>query len=335
MSRNRQVVRQWRLLRLVESSRMGKTGAELHRAVAEYGSVRTVYRDLEALQGAGFPLYQDDEGRWRLLTPSEGGPVIPIQPTEIIAMLLSEQIMESLRGSELGEPLIRLRSKLEATLAPRAREYVERLRGGLLATVPAPADYSGRRDEIERIERAIIETRRLRIVHFAPHRGESLERKVDPYGIWFVDGALYLIAFDHLRLDYRKFLVDRIREVELLSEPFEPDPSFDLQAYVGRGFRVWHGAVYRIVVEFEASLAHLPRERRFHRSQKLFPLPSGACRVVFEASGLPELAAWVASFGGRVRAVEPPELVEIILGLHQSGLRAHRPPGREPSGDPS
>ena len=173
---------------------MGKKARELHHKLAESGSVRTVYRDLEALQGAGFPLYRDDEGRWRILTPSEGGSVIPIQPTEIIALLLSEQVMESLHGSELGEPLLRLRSKLEATLAPRAREYVEALRGSLLATVPAPGDYSGRRADIDLIEDAIIGRRRLNLVHFAPHRGEVLRRKVDPYGIWYVDGALYLVA---------------------------------------------------------------------------------------------------------------------------------------------
>jgi len=323
MSRGQQIIRQWRLLRLIETSRMGRTAAELHRELSELGSPRTLYRDLEALERAGFPLYQDDEGRWRTLGPSEGGSVIPVQPTEIIALLLSEQIMDSLRGSELSEPLSRLRTKLESILAPKAREYVESLRGSLLATVATPGDYSGRRSDIGLIEEAIIGHRSLGIVHFAAHRGESLGRKVDPYGIWYVDGALYLIAFDHLRNDYRKFLVDRIRSVELLEGTFDPDPEFDLQAYVGRGFRVWHGVIHRIVVDFDASLAHLPQERRYHSSQKIHILPDASCRVIFAAAGLPDLAAWIASFGGRVRAIEPEELVQMVRDLHRKGLDAH------------
>jgi predicted DNA-binding transcriptional regulator YafY len=322
MPRGNQLIRQWRLLRAIEGSRLGRTAAQLSNEVADLGSPRTVYRDLEVLQGAGFPLYQDD-GRWRLLEPSEGGPVVPIQPTEMVALVLSEQVMAPLRGSELAEPLSRLRGKLEAMLGPKARAYVEQLRSGILATVPAPGDYTGLRGELQLIERAILEHRRLRLVHFAAHRSETLPRTVDPYGIWYVDGALYLIGFDHLRFDHRKFLVDRIREVAVLDETFEPDPDFDLQGYVGRGFRVWHGAVHRIVVEFGPTLAHLPHERRFHRTQKVHALPDGGCRVTFDAAGLPDLASWVASFGGGVRAIEPPDLVEMVRDLHRRGLEAH------------
>ena len=323
MPRGNQLIRQWRLLRAIESSRYGRTASELHDEVAELGSARTVYRDLEALQGAGFPLYQDDDGRWRLLSPSEGGPTVPIQPTEMVALLLSEQAMAPLAGSELGEPLVRLRAKLESMLGPKARAYVERLRGGLLATVSAPGDYTGHRTELEAIEHAIRDSRRLRLVHFAAHRGETLDRVVDPYGVWYIDGALYLVAYDRLRADHRKFLVDRIRSAIVLDETFTPDPGFDLQAYVGRGFRVWHGAIHRVVVEFGLDLAHLPHERRYHRTQKLLDLPDGRCRVTFDAAGLPDLAAWVASFGGHVRALEPPELVEIVRGMHRRGLAVH------------
>jgi predicted DNA-binding transcriptional regulator YafY len=120
--RGNQLIRQWRLLRALESSRLGRSVADLQEAVAELGSLRTVYRDLEALQGAGFPLYQDDDGRWRLLRPAEGGPTVPVQPTEMIALLLSEQMMAPLHGSELAEPLTGLRAKLEAMLGPTGLE---------------------------------------------------------------------------------------------------------------------------------------------------------------------------------------------------------------------
>ena len=231
--------------------------------------------------------------------------------------------MAPLKGSELAEPLVRLRSKLEAMLGPAARAYVDQLRGGLLATVSAGGDYSSHRSDLERLEQAIREHRRARLLHFAAHRQQTLERTVEPYGLWYVDGALYLIAFDQLRTDYRKFLVDRIRAVTVLDDTFEPEAEFDLQSYVGRGFRVWHGAIHRIVVEFSPPVAHLPTERRYHRTQKHHQQPDGSCRVTFDAGGLPELAAWVASFGGAVRALQPPELVAIVRDLHHRGLAAH------------
>ena len=69
--RNRQVIRQWEILRLLEeqpSSAMQLVGAVGDASV----TIRTIFRDLEGLQAAGFPLYaeQDDDGvaRWRTLT---------------------------------------------------------------------------------------------------------------------------------------------------------------------------------------------------------------------------------------------------------------------------
>ena len=71
------------------------------------------------------------------------------------------------------------------------------------------------------------------------------------------------------------------------------------------------------------AVAHLRSERRDHRVQELHPLPDGRCRVTSDAAGLPDLAAWVASFGGHLRALQPPELVEMVRGVHRAGLATH------------
>lgn len=61
--RNGQLIRQWGILLRLERSRVGVTVREL---AAEHGvHWRTVTRDLEALQVAGFPLF-DTDGRWRV-----------------------------------------------------------------------------------------------------------------------------------------------------------------------------------------------------------------------------------------------------------------------------
>ncbi len=69
--RCRMVVRQWEILRLLEER--PATVDELAAAVGDGGvTVRTVYRDLEALQAAQFPLFsaraEDEIVRWHLMT---------------------------------------------------------------------------------------------------------------------------------------------------------------------------------------------------------------------------------------------------------------------------
>ena len=73
--RNRQLIRQWRILASLETSRTGRT---LQALATEHGvCIRTIRRDLEALQAAGFPLVDDNDvhdlagcrvgNRWRAL----------------------------------------------------------------------------------------------------------------------------------------------------------------------------------------------------------------------------------------------------------------------------
>ena len=64
MARGDQLARQWRIIQILISSRMGKSAADLAGEL-EYG-VRTIYRDLEALQVAGFPLYNEKVGSRRV-----------------------------------------------------------------------------------------------------------------------------------------------------------------------------------------------------------------------------------------------------------------------------
>ena len=68
MARGDQLSRQWRIIHALIASPHGKSAAELSDALDCHS--RTVYRDLEALQMAGFPLYTEQEGgktRWSLI----------------------------------------------------------------------------------------------------------------------------------------------------------------------------------------------------------------------------------------------------------------------------
>lgn len=64
LGRNSQLIRQWQIVRELQTSRRGVRICEL--AVAHRVHWRTIARDIEALEAAGFPLYQA-EGRWRVL----------------------------------------------------------------------------------------------------------------------------------------------------------------------------------------------------------------------------------------------------------------------------
>jgi len=64
----------------------------------------------------------------RLLETSESAWAIPVNPTEVVALMLTEDLLAPVEGSWLAEPLAKLRSRLSATLTPTSRRYCAELR---------------------------------------------------------------------------------------------------------------------------------------------------------------------------------------------------------------
>jgi predicted DNA-binding transcriptional regulator YafY len=316
--RGAQLLRQWRLLRSLEGARRGLTAAELRDAIQAECSPRTVYRDLELLQEIGFPI-TSSSGRWRFLESGEGSWVVPVNPTEVMALMLTEDLLAPVEGSWIAEPLLRLRARLSAMMTPTGRRYCAELRRSNIATVFGAGRYGSKRAEIEAIHEAVEKQHRLRIRYRTPGK-TTQSRRIDPYCTWFASGRMYLVAFCHTAEDIRTFAVERVDSAHVLDEPFDPDPTFDAAAFTRKGFGVFHGPTYRMIVDFSRHVAHLVRERRYHASQEVSERGRGV-RLKMEAAGLPEIAAWLAGFGGDARAIAPPELVQAVARLHRDGLR--------------
>lgn len=321
--RGTQFVRQWRLLKALESARRGLSVADLAgRIEEEPQSKRTLYRDLEVLAEAGFPLV-NERGSWRLLEAGEGAWSVPVNPSEVVALMLSEDLLSPVEGSSMAESLGRLRARLSSMLTPAGRAYCVELKRTQVATLFGAGTYSGKRPQIDSIHEAIEKEQVLRIGYAAPGRPVEI-RLVEPYCTWFAGGRMYLIGYCRKAEDVRTFAVQRIEEAAVLDETYEPDPQFDAAAFTRKGFGVFHGPSFRITIDFSARVAHLIQERRYHASQQVTVRGRGGVRLKMEAAGLPELAAWVAGFGGDARAIAPPELVAAVDKLHEEGLAASK-----------
>ncbi len=304
---------------MLERTKAGISVAALRERVDDGSSERTIFRDIEQLQAAGFRLEKAEAG-WRAVDATEAGFSIPFRASEVMALLLSEDVLGALQSTELYDDLATIRERASALLHPEGLEYVKELRSRLVATFTAPPVE--RKIEIRDIERAMREEQQIRIA-YGRHGEDAVERVVDPHTLWFADGRLYLIGWCHLRDDFRTFLVDRIQSVELLDAEFEPRESFDSRSYVKAGFGGWSEAPQRVRLEFSPAVAHLPRERELHPSQELKDLGDGKIMVTMRVGGLPRIASWVAGFGGLVTVLAPRALHDMVKKIHADGLAAH------------
>jgi predicted DNA-binding transcriptional regulator YafY len=328
--RGRQVIRVLKLRSAISLAPGGLTVPELLRAIGEPCSRRTLYRDLEHLQAIGYPL-RSEEGKWMVderQRQRRGSPNdLPFEADELLALALAEQLLAPLGGSWLASPLASVRAKVAAALPPVVREFCEELASTEVATLFATGNYSQHSGTLSAIDEAIHKQHVLAIDYAAP--GKPAQRRVvEPYAIWFAAGRVYLVAHCREAGALRTFAVSRMLAASVLDEPFDPPADFDVEAYVTRGFGVWQGPVCDVVLDFSPEVAHLPSERRFHQSQTLEPLPDGAVRLRMTAAGLPEMAAWIAGFGGRVRVRQPDELREAVRRIHREGLAQDDEAGR-------
>jgi len=158
--RNAEVIRQWRILKRIEAGRY-TTAQDL---ADEHGvTERTIRRDIEALQEAGFPLYDErSEGRkvWRLIEGYRQRLTQTFTLAELSALYFSKNLMAFLGGSPFATDLEAAFGKIKEALPARSLPYLERIQELFLARPDPWKDYSKKKEVIAELVDAVLHQRR-------------------------------------------------------------------------------------------------------------------------------------------------------------------------------
>ncbi|MCF8079036.1 MAG: transcriptional regulator [Desulfobacterales bacterium] len=308
MARGEQLGRQWKILQILIGSR-GKTVYELAQVLCCHR--RTVYRDLEALQLAGFPLYTDrKEGKncWVLLDADRRHTPLPLSLTELMALYFSRGMLKGAKDTVFAQALESLFEKIRATLPPQTVDYIDRAEETVRFSTRPFRRSSGGGTAVEQVQEAIVNRRSLDLVYYTMSRQEETRRRVDPYKIWFFDGAFYLIAYCRLRKEVRIFSMDRIRDLHTAADGFEPPEDFDADRFMEKSFGVFVGPGIAVKVRFSKKIAGYIQERLWHPRQVLTPLADGALDFEATVAGTEEVKSWVLGWGRHAQVLHPESL---------------------------
>ncbi|MFG1965094.1 helix-turn-helix transcriptional regulator [Nonomuraea sp. NPDC049028] len=189
-------------------------------------SVRTVYRDVEALSAAGVPVYADrgPAGGYQLLDGYR------TRLTGLTAEEASSLFLAGLPGpaAELGlsEVVASAELKLLAALPPEPRSHASRMRERFLMDVPGWYRDADDVPHLSEVAAAVWEQRRLRMT-YRRWGQQDVEREVNPYGLVLKGGSWYLIAAPDGQTP-RTYRVARILTLETLPGGFDRPEGFDL-----------------------------------------------------------------------------------------------------------
>ena len=313
MARGDQLARQWKIIQSLISSRQGKSVSDLAENLRCH--TRTVYRDLEALQAAGFPVYTDRIGGktlWSFLDTAKHSIPIPFSLPELMALYFSRGMMKVLKDTVFYDSLESLFDKIKSTLPPEYIDYLGQIEDSLEVRAKPYKQYGKIREIIEKVSEAAVQKKRIEIVYYTMSRKSRTRRKIAPYKIWFFDETFYLIANCGLREDIRIFALDRIKALEMTDETFEMPQDFDFDAFMKSSFGVFHGQPVRVRIWFAADIAGYIREKTWHETQNIAPQSDGSIIFEAEVAGTKEIKYWVLKWGAKARVLSPESLREEI-----------------------
>ncbi|MFH1092108.1 MAG: transcriptional regulator [Pseudomonadota bacterium] len=316
--RGDQLARQWRLLRHLESSNYGLTAAEL--AEMEGISPRTAYRDLEALQAAGFPLYNErveKSNRWAFVDTYKFRVPQLFTLTELMSLHLYSDLVRMFKGTAFYDSLASLFKKVRATLPPQTLAYLDRTQAVFSVGLKPYKDYGQFREILNQVNLAATKGYRLEIAYQPLRSDKETLRQVDPYKIWFFEGTIYLIGRCHLRGEVRMFVVDRIKMLRVTEEKFESPQDFNFEEFMKNSFKVMQDELYTVRIRISPEWSRWAGEKIWHESQARRKLPDGSLELTFKVAGLDEIRMWVLSLGPQAYVLAPERLRQMV----EAGLK--------------
>lgn len=190
-------------------------------------SVRTIYRDMRALEAAGVPIFTEEGIGYGIMAEFRLPPVM-FTEEEANALVTAEQLIMQNKDASLVNAFAGAIEKLKSVM----REG-EKVKSDLLADriqIRANKSLEKTSDCLAVLQLAITNSRRLRIKYLAADTIVPTSRLVEPFAIYSTQENWILIAWCRLRDDFRAFRLDRIESYHLLSEQFEPQ-TITLQQY--------------------------------------------------------------------------------------------------------
>lgn len=311
------------VIRILEA----RYGATVDELAEECGVTRrTIYRDLDAIRDAGYPLISESEADghtvYRFMTGFKKVPPITFSLEELMTLYLCRGQLGFLRGTPFQDDLDAIFGRIHSSLPPRSVAHLERIAETASPKFQGDRNYASQKELLKVIRKALLYQYRLDL-SYTPARRSTENYRFDPYTLLFYEGALYLGGYAHNRKALRLFLVDRIEQVAILDDRFEVPDEFSAGDLTGKAFGLIDEKPQTIKVRFGADISHLIRERVWHPSQELALEENGAVILTFEASGESEILAWLYSYLPHVEVLEPANLrQDFYRGLREAISKA-------------
>ncbi|MCK6543889.1 YafY family transcriptional regulator [bacterium] len=272
-------------------------------------TLRTVYRDMKALNEAGVPIAAEAGEGYSLV---EGYHLPPVMFTheEAAALLVGSELTRSLTDASLQTHITSALHKIQAVLPQDRKNYLDNLRDALhIVTYPSRFKEGFRDDVLKTIQDAIVHRRILTIEYITNRDDRQSKRNVEPLGLVYYSNFWHLIAYCRLRKDYRDFRTDRITAIQVKDESFASRDDFSLTQYLSQSRPVEN--LIQVRVKFTYEVVSYVRDRNYFGIVSEEKTEGGVI-FTFLTPELKYLSGWLLGYGEHAEILEPKALKQIM-----------------------
>ena len=282
-------------------------------------SLRTVYRDVKALDESGVPVIGEAGSGYTIMEGYRLPPVMFTQE-EASALLLGAKLAEQFTDGSIKRHFHAALFKIKAVLRSPDKEYVESLTDHIEIVGRHNPDSESPQQHLSQLQQAVVHKRIVQLHYRSNLKEEVTRRRVEPIGLLHYGNAWHLIGWCHLRNDYRDFRLTRMIGVILEDITFDPAAHPSIREYIEQ-IRATADLQEAIVLLDKQIVKYLQEQKYLNGFVSEEDL--GECvRMKFLTSSLPYFARWLLMYTDHIR-VESPDLLKTEMRELSEKLSVH------------
>lgn len=264
-------------------------------------SLRTVYRDIRSLEEAGVPLY-GEAGIGYSLVDGYRLPPVMFTREEAMTFVTAEKLMEQFTDVATKSSYQSAMFKMKAVLRSDEKDLVENIEESIMIRKRMRENPDAPDNILDSLLQCISENCVANICYNAFNSEEATERTIEPIGIYHENQLWYVIAWCHLRKDYRHFRTDRISAIKLTSEPFHKK-HLSFKEYLEQAENNQDFETIRIRVSKKIA-AYLQNQKYYFGFISEIIL-GDQIEMTFKTVSVEGFARWLLMFADQAEVIEP------------------------------
>jgi len=273
-------------------------------------TIRTVYRDIRALEEAGVPIISEPGKGYSLL---DGYRLPPVMFTreEALSFIVAEKLIEKITDKESGKLFRSALFKIKSVLRTSEKDALDQI-SPQVEVINRFDPHQDNDSTLHTIISCLSAKQVVSIEYFSFEKSEVTSRLVEPVGVYYSFEQWYLIGWCRLRESYRTFRLDRIKNIKITDKTIVTT-HISLRDYLDKVKQEQN--LTKVVLSVDHSDMKYFGVQKYNWGFVMEKDSGGHIELTFMTSSLEGFARWALMMGDHMEVMEPATLKSLMKDM--------------------